>query len=190
MSLDVGGVPAGRALRATCRGSRGPRTRSTRPAGTPRQATDRSARRSRRCGGTWSSRTVRRSRTCTSRSSTRPRTIAAIASAEARGALVAIDDGLADLAARLDGRARMVVTSDHGHAFVPEQQRHRLRATDQLASLLRAMPSGDMRAPSFHVLPDRLEEFEAGFRARYGQAFVLLTPPEVEDAAAARARSR
>ncbi len=102
-------------------------------------------------------------------------------SAEARHALVGIDDGLADLAARLDGRARMVVTSDHGHAFVPEQRRHRLRSTDPLASLLRAMPSGDMRAPSFHVSPGRLEEFETGFRARYGDAFVLLTPAEAEE---------
>lgn len=103
-----------------------------------------------------------------------------VLSAEARNALAGIDDGLEDLVARLDGRARTVVTSDHGHAFAPEQQRHRLRAADHLGVLLRALPSGDMRAPSFHVRPEHLEEFAAGFRARYGNAFVLLTPDEVE----------
>lgn len=104
-----------------------------------------------------------------------------VVSAEARHALVSIDSGLAELAARLGDRARIVVTSDHGHAFVPDERRHRLRATDALSLMLRALPSGDMRAPSFHVYPDRLGEFESSFRQRFGESFVLLTPSEVDE---------
>ncbi|MFN8638634.1 MAG: alkaline phosphatase family protein [Dehalococcoidia bacterium] len=104
-----------------------------------------------------------------------------VLSAEARHALVGIDSGLAALAARLEGRARLVITSDHGHAFVPDERRYRLRATDALALMLRALPSGDMRAPSFHVLPQRVEEFEGAFRTRFGEKFALLTPNEVDE---------
>lgn len=104
-----------------------------------------------------------------------------VRSVEAHGALSAIDEGLRDLVARFDGRVRTVVTSDHGHAFVPEEQRHRLRSGDALASMLRDLPSGDMRAPSFHVRPEYLEAFADGFRSRFGHAFVLLTPDEVEE---------
>jgi hypothetical protein len=103
-----------------------------------------------------------------------------VGSPEAHGALLGIDAGLARLANHLDGRARIVITSDHGHAEVPEVQRHRLRATNPLAAHFRAMPSGDMRVPSFHLLPGHAEAFAAEFRARYGAQFVLLTPAEVE----------
>jgi hypothetical protein len=103
-----------------------------------------------------------------------------IASPEAHGALLAIDDGLARLTHHLGGRARIVVTSDHGHAEVPEERRNRLRASDPLAAHFRALPSGDMRAPSFHLLPGHAEAFASAFRARYGADFVLLTPAEVE----------
>ena len=103
-----------------------------------------------------------------------------IGSPEVHGALVGIDAGLSRLAHHLAGRARIVVTSDHGHADVPEERRLRLRSTDPLAAHFRAMPSGDMRAPLFHLLPGHEDEFAAEFRTRYGPHFVLLTPGEVE----------
>ncbi|MSP22015.1 MAG: hypothetical protein EXR66_03180 [Dehalococcoidia bacterium] len=101
-------------------------------------------------------------------------------SVEAQTALLGMDAGLSRLANHLDGRARIVVTSDHGHAAVPDEQRHRLRSTDPIASHFRTMPSGDMRVPSFHLLPGHAEAFADEFRARYGEHFVLLTPAEVE----------
>jgi predicted AlkP superfamily pyrophosphatase or phosphodiesterase len=103
-----------------------------------------------------------------------------IGSPEAHGALIGIDAGLSRLANHLGGRARIVVTSDHGHAEVPEEQRHRLRSTDPIAAHFRVIPSGDMRAPSFHLLPGHAEAFAEEFRARYGTRFVLLTPGEIE----------
>lgn len=101
-------------------------------------------------------------------------------STEAHAALLGIDAGLGRLANHLAGRARIVVISDHGHAAVPEEQRFRLRSTDPIASHFRTMPSGDMRVPSFHLLPGHAEAFVDEFRARYGARFVLLTPAEVE----------
>jgi hypothetical protein len=102
-------------------------------------------------------------------------------SVEAHGALTVIDQGVRELVERIGHRVRTVVTSDHGHAWVPDEQRHRMRSGDVLASMLRAMPSGDMRAPSFHVQPDLVEEFGAAFRARFGHAFALLTPDDVQE---------
>ncbi len=104
-----------------------------------------------------------------------------VLSVEAQGALGAIDEGLRELVGRFAGRVRTVVTSDHGHAFVPEERRHRLRSGDALASMLRDLPSGDMRAPSFHVRPESREAFAEGFRTRFGHSFVLLTPDDVEE---------
>jgi Type I phosphodiesterase / nucleotide pyrophosphatase len=101
-------------------------------------------------------------------------------SPEAQGALANIDAELASLASTLGSRVRIVLTSDHGHAAVPEERRHRVRHADPLASCLRAMPAGDMRATSFHVRPDRLREFEDEFRARFGAQFALLSTAEIE----------
>jgi len=103
-----------------------------------------------------------------------------VASPEVHGALVGIDAGLSRLANHLAGRARIVVTSDHGHADVPDEQRLRLRSFDPLAAHFRAMPSGDMRVPVFHLLLGHADAFADEFRARYGAYFVLLTPTEVE----------
>lgn len=103
-----------------------------------------------------------------------------LGSAEVHGALLAIDAELARLATLLDGRARIVLTADHGHLAVPDEQRHRVRAKDPLAAHFRAMPSGDMRAVSFHIEPGHLEEFAREFRGRLGHRFALITPDELE----------
>src|SRR4029078_6899367 len=50
---------------------------------------------------------------------------------------------------------------------------------EHLATLLRTPPSGEPRAPIFHVVPGTAEEFAATFRARFGEQFALLTAAEV-----------
>ena len=77
------------------------------------------------------------------------------------------------LAARLGARARIVVSADHG--VTPPDVIHTWDRTEPLIALLRFPPSGEPRAPCFHVREGKLAEFFDMFRQRYGNAFALLT---------------
>jgi hypothetical protein len=99
---------------------------------------------------------------------------------EVVGAVRALDEQVARLAAMLAGRARIVVTADHGHLAVPPGGRRVLRSDDDIGRTLRAAPTGDARVLGFFVRPGAAEEFTRAFRARFGEQFVLLTPDEVE----------
>jgi hypothetical protein len=98
---------------------------------------------------------------------------------EVVGAVRALDEQIARLAASLAGRARTVVTADHGHLAVPLGGRRVLRADDDAGRMLRAAPAGDARVLNFFVQPGAADEFAAAFRTRFGEQFVLLTPDEV-----------
>ena len=91
-----------------------------------------------------------------------------------------VDRELSRLADGLKGRARLMVTADHGLIAVSERSRHAVRADDEIDQLLIAPPSGEPRVPLFHVKEGQAEEFERRFRDRFGEWFVLLTAPEAE----------
>lgn len=99
---------------------------------------------------------------------------------EVVGAVRALDEQVTRLAQLLDGRARIVVTADHGHLAVPPGGRRVLRADDDAGRMLRASPAGDARVLNFFVQPGAAEEFAAAFRLRFSEQFALLTPDEIE----------
>ncbi len=99
---------------------------------------------------------------------------------EVVGAVRALDEQIARLAAALAGRARIVVTADHGHLAVPPGGRRVLRSDDEVGQTLRAAPAGDARVLNFFVQPGSAETFASAFRARFGEQFALLAPDEVE----------
>lgn len=81
----------------------------------------------------------------------------------------------------LGGKARIVVTADHGLIDVPDEDRHRLTADDPLLDLLKVPPTGEPAVPIFHARPGQAKRFAAAFRDRFGEHFALLTPGEVEE---------
>jgi hypothetical protein len=85
-----------------------------------------------------------------------------------------IDAELARLSAALRGRARVVVTADHGLIDVPAEDQHLLEADDPLMGLLAVPPSGDARMPIFHVKPGKHEPFADAFAKRFASQLALL----------------
>ena len=84
-----------------------------------------------------------------------------------------------ELAQGVEGRARIVLTADHGGLDAGADQVHLMGAEDSLIKLLRREPSGDSRVVYFHVRRGKESEFEAAFRDGYGERFLLL---KIEDA--------
>jgi len=79
----------------------------------------------------------------------------------------------------LDGGIRLVVTADHGHVDAGED--HLLPSAHPLARLLACPPSGEPRAPLFHVRFGEAERFAEGFREEFGEHFALLAQSQVEE---------
>ncbi len=102
-------------------------------------------------------------------------------SPELRAALLAVDMTVRLLAEALEGRARIVLTADHGHLPAPQSGRHRIRSSDGFSSLLKTAPAGDPRTLHFHVRPGREEQFAHEFRSRFAERFALLTVDEVDE---------
>ncbi len=90
-----------------------------------------------------------------------------------------IDRELARLHQRLSGRARLVISSDHGH--VDRQVARSIEHGDPLMELLDCPPSGEPRVPVFHVLPGRERDFHERFLDRHGDLFALLSIAELEE---------
>src|SRR5205085_9403273 len=65
----------------------------------------------------------------------------------------AIDAEMARLAAGVAGRARIVISADHGLIDVAPEQQTLLLSDDPLLPMLQCPPSGDARMPVFHVKP-------------------------------------
>jgi hypothetical protein len=97
---------------------------------------------------------------------------------EVRTLLATIDRELERLHAGLRGRARLVISADHGH--VDAGPEHIVAHDSPLAQLLRCPPSGESRVPLFHVRPDERDRFHEGFARAHGEAFALLPLDEVE----------
>jgi len=94
---------------------------------------------------------------------------------------IILDHYFAELADELGGKARIVVTADHGMANVPPERVFVLREDDPLRAHLLAQPAGEPTVPMFHVQPGHQDAFAEEFRARFGEHYVLLTSDEVEE---------
>lgn len=101
-------------------------------------------------------------------------------SSEAGAAVAEVEALLTRLAAELPPSARLVASADHGQIEVPREARHALAPDDPLRALLVAPPSGEPRAPLFHVQEGRHEEFRGAFLERFGDRFHLLETAEVD----------
>jgi hypothetical protein len=98
---------------------------------------------------------------------------------QTRAALLNVERALSRLSAALDGRARIVVTADHGVLETPASSRHVIASFDELPEL-RFARTGEPRVPFFHVHDGEGERFAARFRERFGERFALLTVAEAE----------
>ncbi|MEK7692620.1 MAG: alkaline phosphatase family protein [Chloroflexota bacterium] len=94
--------------------------------------------------------------------------------------LVMVERAVASLAGQVEGRARVVVSADHGLTRVAKRDQHEIKEGDPLMRLLRLPPSGEPRVPSFYAREGRADRFAAAFRDRFGDTHALLTIDEVE----------
>jgi hypothetical protein len=95
--------------------------------------------------------------------------------------LLILDHMLADLCESLRGRARVIITADHGLANAPPERRFILAKNDPLRGLLVGQPSGEPGVPIFHVHRGDEGRFAAEFGDRFGEHFALLSTADVED---------
>ena len=91
-----------------------------------------------------------------------------------------VDRELGRLATRTAGRARIVVTADHGGLDASQGQQHLIRPTDELGKLLAKEPSGDSRVVYFDVREGMEEEFQELFGERFGNRFMLIGRQDAE----------
>jgi len=94
--------------------------------------------------------------------------------------VLGIDAELERLEEAIRGRARIVITADHGLIDVPKPDQSLLFAGDALLEMLLAPPTGDARMPIFHVKEGQRRPFVELFQQRYGDGMVLLSIEQVE----------
>ena len=92
-----------------------------------------------------------------------------------------IDRFLGGLFESLSGRARIVVSADHGGLDARPDQIHMLLRSDPLVELLAIEPSGDSRVVYFDVREGKESEFQELFRSRFDDLFFLITVDEAEE---------
>ena len=91
-----------------------------------------------------------------------------------------LEQELSELVAAVSGRARIVISADHGQLQVPEADRFLLSDDDPILRHLKCAPSGETNVPIFHVRGDCEDAFATEFSARFGEHFILLTLEHVE----------
>jgi hypothetical protein len=97
-----------------------------------------------------------------------------------RELVLLLDRELSELVSAVAGRARIVISADHGQLQVPEADRVLLSHDDPILRYLKCAPTGETNVPIFHVRPDCEGAFAAEFSARFGEAFILLSLEHVE----------
>jgi hypothetical protein len=102
-------------------------------------------------------------------------------SPEVRAEVDTLDAELARLARGLNGRARLVVSADHGGYDVDDAKKCALEPGDELLEMLVSPPAGEPLVPMFHVKPGLLDDFAALFRRRLGDSWVLLSVDEADE---------
>lgn len=103
------------------------------------------------------------------------------ASLEVAAEVEALDRLVARLHASLAGRARIILTADHGAIEVPAVRKLEIGEDDPLLELLRCVPSGEPLVPLLHAREGKRKAAVAAFRQRFGEAFAWLSADEVED---------
>ena len=98
----------------------------------------------------------------------------------ARAAVGLLDGQIRRLAERLGGRARLVVTADHGHLDTPVAARHWLKPGPDLAASLLHPPSGDSRVMYLRPRDGAEARVRQRWRERYGDRFLVITTEEAE----------
>lgn len=98
----------------------------------------------------------------------------------AQAALQALDHALEHLATELGGRARIVLTADHGLLDTPVGARHLIRPTADLFDVLLFPPSGDARVMYLHLRDGAGDRLRRSFKERYGERFLLISIDEAE----------
>jgi hypothetical protein len=91
-----------------------------------------------------------------------------------------LDEELNRLLGKLSGRARVIVSADHGQLTVPHDHQIELYDGDPMLELLEVPPTGDSRLPLFHVAGSHRADFEDQFRFRFGDHFALVNLEEAE----------
>jgi predicted AlkP superfamily pyrophosphatase or phosphodiesterase len=99
-----------------------------------------------------------------------------------QGAVVGLAREVERLVTRLNGRARIVLSADHGLLDTPIEARHWLKPSPDLFAALRVPPSGDSRVMYLHPRPGAEERLRASFQARYGDRFFVISREEAEAA--------
>ncbi len=99
---------------------------------------------------------------------------------EVRGAAMELDRAVEGLAQRLGGRARIVLTADHGFLDAPQAARHQIGPAHPLRGFLRSSPSGDARVMYFHLRAHVEEPFHRNFKQMLGDRFFLISTDEAE----------
>jgi hypothetical protein len=92
-----------------------------------------------------------------------------------------IDAELGRLADALKGKARIVVSADHGLIDVPRSQQTLLMHGDPLLALLHCPPTGDARLPIFHVREGKETTFAEQFHGRFDDGMILLETRRAEE---------
>ena len=100
--------------------------------------------------------------------------------ADTQRALEAVDAALTAIHRRLDGRARIAVTPDHGELHIRASDKSVILPDDELLDDLCTPPFGETRVPMFCVRAGRAASFERAFRRRFGADWALLTRGECE----------
>ncbi len=97
-----------------------------------------------------------------------------------RAAVLELDRQVQRLAERLAGRARIVLSADHGLLDTPRVARHWIRPSSDLSAALLFPPSGDTRVMYLHVRDGALDGVRQRFRERYGERFFIISIEEAE----------
>lgn len=88
-----------------------------------------------------------------------------------------LDAALDELASELRGKARIVVTADHGHLDIPQYVH--LDPAHPLTKLTKCGYSGDDRVSYFHVGDGQQQRFADEFRSEFSEHFLLLSTDEL-----------
>lgn len=95
--------------------------------------------------------------------------------------LAKVERDMARLAQRVAGRARIIVSADHGLTRIEDAAVHLIGDGDPLLDVLRLPPYGEPRVPSFCAREGRAEAFASAFRRRFGATHALLTIDEIDE---------
>jgi hypothetical protein len=94
--------------------------------------------------------------------------------------VLGIDSELRRLADALEGRARIVISADHGLIDVPRTEQTLLFQGDPLLDVLQVPPTGDARMPLFHLREGQREAFVEQFAERFAEKMTLLSIEEAD----------